>query len=410
MRLAKEVARIFDLLLELTPNTYLVGGCVRDKLLGLKTKDYDFCLDKSSDEVKKYLKNYGYKVILVGEKYGTVTILGKYQVEVTTFRKELEYFNNRFPTIAATNKLEEDLSRRDFTINAICYNPATGLIDCFGGLRDLEDQIIRAIGNPTQRFNEDALRMLRAIRFAAKVNFTIEGTTFEAIRQNGHLIKNISKERIVGEMEKLFLSKNAQYGLDLLNKVGLLQLLFPDLANNDFERIKMAFSNISLKSKSRAIAFCWSQFFMSLNEQQVGLICREYKFSNDLKQTIQTCFRHIQLLNNCSNVDLKRAIGAIGKEDFPLFLKFLSSYARFTYKPSYLVTRIRKKYLEILKNNEPCKIEELAIDGNDLMELGLIGADIKKAKNFLLEAILLDYKINTKLDLIKYLRENFLPN
>ena len=186
---------------------YVVGGCVRDSLLGKEPKDWDICTSATPDEVKELMHRRGVKTIDTGLQHGTVTVdmgtVGKY--EVTTFRIDGNYTDGRHPDyVEFTESIYKDLSRRDFTINAMAYNSA-GLIDPFHGRDDLQAGIIRCVGNPDERFEEDALRILRALRFAATYGFSIEEQTAAAIHKDAWMLKRIAAERINGELCKMLL-------------------------------------------------------------------------------------------------------------------------------------------------------------------------------------------------------------
>ena len=181
---------------------YYVGGCVRDALLGDKPHDYDFTTSAKPEECCEVFRSAGYSVIETGIKHGTVSVvLNKKVYEVTTFRSDGEYADNRHPqSVEFVSSLREDVARRDFTINAIAYHPEKGIIDFFGGKQDLNDKVIRCVGEPVKRFEEDALRILRALRFAGRLSFTIEEKTSKAVKQCKGLLKNISAERIYSEL------------------------------------------------------------------------------------------------------------------------------------------------------------------------------------------------------------------
>jgi len=186
---------------------YIVGGCVRDSLLGKEPKDWDICTSATPQEIKKHLNRCGIRTIDTGLKHGTITAdMGQAgQYEITTFRIDGDYSDNRHPDfVTFTESIYQDLSRRDFTINAMTYN-STGLIDPFHGVDDLKNGIIRCVGNPNDRFGEDALRILRALRFASVYGFTIEGATAQAIHDNAWRLTNIAAERIRSELCKMLL-------------------------------------------------------------------------------------------------------------------------------------------------------------------------------------------------------------
>ena len=198
---------------------YVVGGCVRDSLLGRSPKDWDVCTNALPEEVLRVFKRF--HVIKTGLQHGTVTVMvDKQPVEVTTFRIDGAYTDNRHPdSVNFVSRVEEDLARRDFTINAMAYNPTRGLVDAFDGQADLKAGVIRCVGEPDARFNEDGLRILRALRFAARYNFGIETETAFSIHRNRHLLENVSVERIFTELKGILIGEGV---------LGMMQA-FPDV-------------------------------------------------------------------------------------------------------------------------------------------------------------------------------------
>jgi len=209
MRFSAEIEKIFEVLRENGFAAYAVGGCVRDFLLQKKPADYDIATDARPEEVMEAFS--GFRIIPTGMEHGTVTVVsGKTPVEITTFRTEGPYLDNRRPSrVAYAKNIEDDLKRRDFTINAIAYSLSEGFVDVSGGKRDLEERIVRCVGDAGQRFEEDALRLLRALRLAAELGFGIEKNTEAGIHQKKDLLKNISAERINVEFMRLLASGRA---------------------------------------------------------------------------------------------------------------------------------------------------------------------------------------------------------
>ncbi len=213
---------------------YMVGGTVRDVLLHREhSSDADLATDARPDEIKRLVApTHPSAVILVGERFGTVRLhYGESIVEITTFRSERYNPESRKPEVCFGNSLEEDLARRDFTINALARDPLNGtIIDLFHGRQDLEDHVLRAVGEePDKRFDEDPLRLLRAVRFAAQLDFLIEPTTCQAIIRQAPKLQKISRERIRDEMNKLLLSPHPARGLDLLVELGLMEWIVPEV-------------------------------------------------------------------------------------------------------------------------------------------------------------------------------------
>jgi poly(A) polymerase len=206
---------------------YLAGGCVRDRILGVKAKDFDIATDARPEVVQKLFAN----TVAVGAKFGViVVIIDGDAFEVATFRADAPYLDGRRPSAVHFGTLEADVVRRDFTIGGMYYDPAAGrVIDLVGGQRDLRAGIVRAIGNPRERFAEDRLRMLRAIRFAARLNFTIEPATMDAIRRAAPAITEVSAERIGDELVMILTEGNAARGMELLRDSGLMRTLLPEV-------------------------------------------------------------------------------------------------------------------------------------------------------------------------------------
>lgn len=209
-------------------NLYLVGGCVRDVLLGREPKDFDFTCDCLPEQTIKILEGVGLKTFPLGLKFGTVSAhVGSEIIEITTHRNDLT--NGRHPDVMFTKVLKEDLSRRDFTINSICWSPTKGLIDFFDGRKDLDQKVIRTTGVPSCRFGEDPLRMLRAVRFASQLGFSLENSTKDAIHSYASSILSVSRERWCSELNKLLLGDFVGVGLELMKQTGLLGYMLPEV-------------------------------------------------------------------------------------------------------------------------------------------------------------------------------------
>jgi len=208
---------------------YLVGGSIRDQLLGRIPKDWDFCTSLSPDEIEFLVKKAGRRAYLIGKKYGTIGFkLDGQFIEVTTFRTETYEKNNRKPKVEFVKDIHQDLARRDFTINAIARR-GRKIIDPFNGRKDLKEKRIRAVGIPSHRFKEDPLRILRACRFSSQLGFGIEGNTLSAMQKLSYKILSVSKERWMAELDKLLLGDNVILGLNYLMSIGLFRYLIPEL-------------------------------------------------------------------------------------------------------------------------------------------------------------------------------------
>ena len=218
-----EVAQIIDPI-------YLVGGSVRDLLLGKEPKDYDFTTPRTPDDIEKAVRASGRKAFIAGKRFGTIGFrLHGHHIEITTFRSETYEPGSRKPSVKFVHDITYDLSRRDFTINALAQRPDGRIIDPFGGRADLRKKIIRTVGKPEERFHEDPLRMLRAARFAAQFNFQIEEETeLRATKRSYHILE-VSKERWVQELDRLLISDHPELGLQFLARTRLLHYMLPEL-------------------------------------------------------------------------------------------------------------------------------------------------------------------------------------
>ncbi len=240
MQIPKEIQSITEKIEKRGFEAYIVGGCVRDFLLDKNPKDWDITTNAKPEEVQKIFPASFYN-----NKFGTVTVVNKdtkdenlKNIEITTYRVDTGYSDKRHPDkIEFTPNLKDDLARRDFTINAMAGRvesrklkvESQEIVDLFGGREDLENKFIRAVGDANERFNEDALRMLRAVRFSSELDFEIERGTFEAIRKNSKLLEFVSQERIRDELEKIILSDKPSEGIELLRESGLLKYIIPEL-------------------------------------------------------------------------------------------------------------------------------------------------------------------------------------
>lgn len=247
----KKIIEVFD---EAGAEIYIVGGSVRDLILEREVKDWDFTTNLTPDEMKKLFPKNSF----CNNEFGTFSVVGKNKeiFEITTFRTEQGYSDSRHPDNVKWGKsLEEDLQRRDFTINAIAYDVKNKkTIDLYDGQKDLQNKLIRTVGNPDERFKEDALRLMRAIRIATQINFEIEEKTFNSIKNNSKLISNIAFERIRDELFKILISENAVKGIELLRESGLLNEIIPELLEG-----------IDVTQKGHHIDDVWTHNLKTLN-------------------------------------------------------------------------------------------------------------------------------------------------
>ena len=238
----KNVSRVTETLIGAHYDAYLVGGCVRDLVMGKIPKDFDLTTNANPEQLVKLFTDTGFKVVYENT-FGTVAIIFEEesldsnirQIEITPYRRETTYSDNRHPdAIEFAEKLSDDLMRRDFTMNALAYNPVSHeTIDLYGGLDDIKNKIIKTVGDADARFTEDALRMMRAVRFAAQLGFAVSHETLESIFKNKDLLKNISAERVRDEFVKIIVSREPAIGIGLMKQLGILEIIIPELLEGD---------------------------------------------------------------------------------------------------------------------------------------------------------------------------------
>lgn len=401
---------------------FIVGGCVRDSLLNKKPQDYDITTNAFPEKIEELFD----KTIPTGIKHGTVTVLiDKNPYEVTTYRVDGEYLNNRKPKdVKFVSNIEEDLSRRDFTINAMAYSPYLGFKDCFNGKEDLKNKLIRCVGDPDKRFSEDALRMLRAIRFSCQLNFKIEKLTAESIRKNFKLIKNISMERIQSEFTKIILSNDPDKGLMLLRKLG-----FSDFLIEEFKSLKLincydVYDDIhdtyglinSLPKKLHVrLAGLFYKVFNSENAiEKCRTILKKLKYDNNTINDTCNLVENINSIScNMTRKKLKLLINSVGTENIFDLLDLQKSYL--SYMDEYdteCIDILKNRVSDILASKEPLFIKDLAITGNDLItELNYKpGKNIGVILNFLLENVMQTPELNNKEDLLNLSKQFYSYN
>ena len=328
IEIPQDVAFILGKIRNAGYEAYAVGGCVRDSLLKKIPKDWDITTSALPEQIKEIFP----RTIDTGIKHGTVTVMiNSTGYEVTTYRVDGEYLDGRHPEeVEFTANLDEDLKRRDFTINAFVYNEAEGVKDLFGGLKDLEDGIIRCVGVAEERFGEDALRILRAVRFAAVLSFTIEPETYKAaVKLAGNLSK-VSAERIKAELEKTLVSDNPDY-ICLLKDMGLSKVILPELDEvKDTLGLKKALKAVNKEAKTRWAVLCYylESELNTGHNAETGSISKKVmhglKFDN---KTMDCVIRFLTVSgNNISDKDIRiysrRLLNRIGEEDIYHYLDF----------------------------------------------------------------------------------------
>ena len=406
----EDVNFIIGLLREKGHEAYVVGGCVRDCLLDEEPKDWDITTSALPEEVKEIF----FKTIDTGIKHGTVTVmLHGTGYEVTTYRVDGEYHDGRHPdSVSFTRCLDEDLKRRDFTINAFAYSDETGVKDLFGGLDDLRNKIIRCVGNPLERFGEDALRILRAVRFAAKLDFTIEPETYRAAEILAKNLRLVSSERIKAEIDKILTSDNPGH-LALLNRMGLSEYVMPELMNADEEVLSE-----SLKKAPKELYVRWAVLAYILEEVSGGgsslNVMKRLKFDNRTSDRVKlfvTCSGHKlpegKTENGSLRTELRKLIHMTGKENIFDYLSFTEALS--VSFPSFENDHVllKKEAGDILERNECTSLKDLAVNGRDIAQnTGAEGAEIGKILEELLQKVLEEPELNNRETLLDMLKKN----
>ncbi|MBI2624745.1 MAG: HD domain-containing protein [Candidatus Nealsonbacteria bacterium] len=442
---------IKDIILKLNKagfEAYVVGGCVRDILTGVDPKDWDVTTSAKPEELRKLFPKSFYE-----NKFYTVTVQTNSknpvlkEIEVTTFRSETKYTDKRHPDeIKPAKNLKEDLARRDFTVNALALRLRSGqapeIIDHFGGRKDLEDKLIRAVGNPAERFDEDALRLMRAVRFAATLGFAIENKTLEAIRENAETLSFISKERIRDEFLKIAMSENAAQGLELLRENGLLKFIIPELEEgygvgqnkhhiyDCYTHNLLSFKYAAQKGFNQQVRIAAllhdvakprvkrgngpnSTFY---NHEVVGAkmaaqILDRLRFSKKDAEKIVKLVRYHLFYYNVDEVtesSVRRLVRNVGPENMEELLQVRMCDRIGSGVPKAEPYKLRHlKYVIDKVSQDPISVKMLKVSGNDIMKLLKIkpGPKIGKILDILLGKVLDDPKNNTKAFLEKQLKD-----
>lgn len=433
MQLSSEVKFVLNRLNEAGYEAYLVGGSVRDFLLNKHNKDIDITTNAIPEEVKRIFVDF--PVIDTGIKHGTVTILyNNLPIEITTYRIDGEYQDSRHPKeVKFTSSLKEDLSRRDFTINAMAYN--NELIDYYGGRDDLKNKMLRAVGNPNKRFEEDALRILRGLRFASNLGFSIEEKTILAMRENKLLLKNISSERIQNELNAILLG---DYVKDvMLDYYDIFEVILPEITpcvcfdQHNSHHIYDVYAHIivavssAVKDKVVRLTLLFHDLgkpeSFSLDENKNGhfyrhaekseIIARNIlnrlKYDNESKRQILTLIRYHDAILQDDVKQVKRWLNRLGEDMFRKLIE-VQIGDNFAQHPKHrdrqvTLNNIKKLIDQIIAENNCFNLRQLAVNGYDMIELGYEKFQIKSALQYLLNAVINNEVENERDKLINYL-------
>lgn len=436
--LPKEIESIIDRLEQSGFEAYAVGGCVRDIIMGRTPKDYDVATSALPEQVKECFGDL--KVIETGIKHGTVTVVsGGGNVEVTTFRTDGEYSDHRRPdSVSFSSRIEDDLARRDFTINAMAYNPKKGLVDLYGGQEDMFLKRLACVGEPRERFGEDALRIMRALRFASELGFNIESKTAGAIHEMKELLDKISAERISRELVLLLCGVNTFKVLTEFSDV--LAVIIPEIkpcigfaqrnkyhAYDVWTHIAAAVGNskpqpdvrlaLMLHDISKPLCFKSDDegnghFYghEKLSAEMSETILRRLRFPSDTVSRVTRLVRY----HYASPVDdervVKKLLSALGEEDFFLLTEVMKgdnlAKKDFCIERVHVVEAMEKTAERLIAEKQCFKLSDLAVNGNDVAELGYNGREIGAALEKLLNGVIDGKLVNERNALLEYAREN----
>lgn len=441
MKLESNAKMLISLFYDNGYRAYAVGGCVRDAIMGKMPKDVDITTSATPEQIESILKANNIRFVETGLKHGTITaIINHIPYEITTFRIDGEYNDSRHPnSVQFVTDISEDLARRDFTMNAIAYNDNEGYIDAFGGVEDIRKSVIRCVGNADKRFKEDALRILRALRFSSVLGFNIEAQTKKAIFDNKELLLNIANERIFVELNKLLLGDNVENVL--IEYRDVIGVILPEIIDsfdcpqNSKWHLYDVYTHIvktvavSPKKEHIRLALLLHDIgkpmckttdengedhfkghpTKSVELAQISL--KRFKASNDLTnkvlKLIEIHDKHITIKPK----NIKNWLRLLGED---LTLDFIDvkiadmlthdlSLARF--ELDYL-NDVKQKTNEIINSKEPYKIADLMINGNDLIKLGYNGSEIADELEALVNLVAENPKLNTKEILIEKAKRN----
>lgn len=439
-------------LIELIENAgfeaFAVGGCVRDLLMNRECHDIDITTSATPIEVENILSKNKIKFIETGLKHGTITaMLNREPYEITTYRTDGEYKDNRHPKkVIFVSDIRDDLSRRDFTINAMAYSPEKGIVDLFSGQEDINNKIIRAVGDSDKRFNEDALRIMRALRFASVLGFELEESTKKAVFNNKELLKKVSVERLFTELSKLLLGDNAFQVL--LEYKEVLAVIIPELTpmfdckqNNPWHlydvythtcksvvscpkdlklRLTMLLHDIG-KPAVKTTDENGIDHFKTHQAESAKIasdILKRFKVSNDIYNYVMTLIPIHDIKFPPSRKNVKKWLFKLGYNgDLDYYLKDLLQVRladRLAQNPDKTQAEIAEiGYINelidsIIEENEAFRIRDLAVNGIELMDLGLSGKRIGEALSILLDKVIDEELENEKSILLEYVKKNIL--
>lgn len=414
IKLPADVRKIIEILEAHGHSAYAVGGCVRDSLLLREPNDWDITTSASPEEVKAVFR----RTVDTGIEHGTVTVLiNRTGYEATTYRIDGAYHDGRHPeSVTFTPELREDLRRRDFTINAMAYNDRDGLVDLFGGVDDLSKGIIRAVGAPEERFSEDALRIMRCIRFSAQLGFEIEPETYRAAEKLAVNLRQISRERVREELLKTLVSKHPEH-VSLFERIGALSDFYPEFSQAENERVGLL-QAVAPETALRLAAFFRKEtVFEACGAIETGVkpdfpgdartplkhkdeaiadrVMNELRFDNETRKRVLALIRFSHEGMEPVKPKLRELLWRYGAEDFEDLMEFYEA-ANHCRKDAE-----RALVMEILRDGDCISLKTLAVKGEDLRVAGVApGREMGYILGELLATVLADAEMNERTRLL----------
>lgn len=412
MKLSFGAQKAISMLKNFGFEAYAVGGCVRDSLLGENPQDFDIATSAKPNEIKEVFKNE--HLIETGIKHGTVTVLINGEpLEITTFRIDKDYFDHRRPgKVEFTDSLENDLARRDFTINAMAYDEKIGIIDCFGGKNDLEHGIIRTVGDPDRRFDEDALRIMRALRFSSTLEFKIEKSTADSISKNKSLLKNVSGERIFSEFSKLLCGKNA--AKVIFKHEDVIFEIIPELAvlknqtcDENPENLSLFEYNLSLfEYLPKDLTLRLTVLFNKSSAETVKTVLKRFNCSERLIKSVSLLICSANEKINPKPSEVKKLLQKLEKDLFEKLLLLIKAKEMQKSNVEPIFEQLFSAEQKILSEKSCYSLKSLAVNGNDLINAGIKpDKNMGKLLEILLEKVIEDEIPNEKERLISLAKE-----
>lgn len=430
----REVIKILSKLNKEKSTGYIVGGAVRDTLLGIEPHDIDFATNIEYSKLKELFSEY--KCNETGKAFGVLRIkTPENEYEIAQYRKDLTSNNVEF-----VNKIEDDLSRRDFTINAMAWNESDGIIDKFGGKRDIWNKTLKFVGNPSDRIKEDPLRMLRAVRFVAKTGFTLDKESFDALKENAHLINDVAKERIHDELVRTLKQANYINAIKVMKESGLLEEIIPEIKaqygynqnnpHHSFElwehtqkvlenckdcdyitRFAALFHDIgkpSTQSTDEVTGFSHYYRHEEKGAEMTREILNRLRFANEEKKNISSLVeKHMDFHRSESDKTIRKMVHNIGRENTLRLaeLSFADDEGKFKENRH---NKLLEKVQQVIDEFDIPKVSDLKLTGFDLMQMGFNGKEIGNVKKYLLSEVLDNGIPNDKETLTEIVKDKFL--